>query len=150
MIETQSGFPVLWPAMGFPGGLVAKNLPANSGDAGLIPGGGNGNPLQTEKFHGQRNLAGYSPWGRKESDMIEHEYCTLLRGWISAPDVEHVLSSSVVSDSLWPHGLCSTPGAYVHGDSPGKNIGVGCHTLLQGIFPTQRLNPGLLQCRGIP
>ena len=29
-------------------------------------------------------------------------------------------------------------------DSPGKNIGVGCHFLLQWIFPTQGLNPGLL------
>ena len=29
-------------------------------------------------------------------------------------------------------------------DSPGKNTGAGCHGLLQGIFPTQRLNPGLL------
>ena len=29
-------------------------------------------------------------------------------------------------------------------DSPGKNPGVGCHFLLQGIFPTQGLNPGLL------
>ena len=27
-------------------------------------------------------------------------------------------------------------------DSPGKNIGVGCHALLQGIFPTQGSNPG--------
>ena len=32
---------------------------------------------------------------------------------------------------------CSPPGSSVHGDSPGKNIGVGCHALLQGIFPTQ-------------
>ena len=31
-------------------------------------------------------------------------------------------------------------------DSPGKNIGVGCHFLLQGIFPTQESNPGLLHC----
>ena len=30
---------------------------------------------------------------------------------------------------------------------PGKNTGAGCHFLLQGIFPTQRLNPGLLHCR---
>ena len=30
---------------------------------------------------------------------------------------------------------CSPPGSSVHGDSPGKNIGVGCHALLQGIFP---------------
>jgi len=33
---------------------------------------------------------------------------------------------------------CSPP---VHGDSPGKNTGVGCHALLQGIFPTQGSNP---------
>ena len=34
-------------------------------------------------------------------------------------------------------------------NSPGKNTGVGCHFLLQGTFPTQRLNPGLLHCRQI-
>ena len=34
-------------------------------------------------------------------------------------------------------------------DSPDKNTGVGCHTLLQGIFPTQGSNPGLLHCRWI-
>ena len=39
---------------------------------------------------------------------------------------------------------CSLPGSSVHGDSPDKNTGVGCHALLQGIFPTQRLNPRLL------
>ena len=32
---------------------------------------------------------------------------------------------------------CNPPGSSVHGDSPGKNTGVGCHALLQGIFPTQ-------------
>ena len=37
---------------------------------------------------------------------------------------------------------CSPPSFSVHRDSPGKNTGVGCHALLQGIFPTQRLNPG--------
>ena len=31
--------------------------------------------------------------------------------------------------------------------SPGKNTGVGCHFLLQGIFPTQGMNLGLLHCR---
>jgi len=39
---------------------------------------------------------------------------------------------------------CSLPGSSVHGDSPGKNTGVGCHFLLQGIFPTQELNPHFL------
>ena len=33
--------------------------------------------------------------------------------------------------------------------TPGQNTGVGCHFLLQGIFPTQGLNWGLLNCRGI-
>ena len=42
---------------------------------------------------------------------------------------------------------CSPPGSSVHGDSPGKITGVGDHALLQGIFPTQGLNPGLLHCR---
>ena len=44
---------------------------------------------------------------------------------------------------------CSPPGSSVHGDSPGKNTGVGCHALLQGIFPTQGSNPGLQHCRQI-
>ena len=39
---------------------------------------------------------------------------------------------------------CSPPGSSVHGDSPGKNTGVGCHALPQGIFQTQGSNPGLL------
>ena len=34
-------------------------------------------------------------------------------------------------------------------DSPGKNTGVRCHSLLQGIFPTQGSNPGLPHCRQI-
>ena len=45
---------------------------------------------------------------------------------------------------------CSLSGSSVHGDSPGKNIGVGCHALLQGIFPTQGLNPGLPQVDYLP
>ena len=44
---------------------------------------------------------------------------------------------------------CSPPGSSVHGDSPGKNTEVSFHALLQGIFPTQGLNPGLPHCRQI-
>ena len=44
---------------------------------------------------------------------------------------------------------CSPPGSSVHGNSPGKNTGVGCHALFQGIVPTQGLNPGPLNCRWI-
>ena len=44
---------------------------------------------------------------------------------------------------------CSLPGSSVHGDSSGKNIGVGCHAFLQRIFPTWGLNLGLPHCRWI-
>ena len=52
-------------------------------------------------------------------------------------------SHSVVSDSLQPHGPQSP------WSSPGQNTGVGSPSLLQGIFPTQGLNPGLPHCRWI-
>ena len=63
--------------------LVVKNSPVSAGvlsDSGSIPGserspgGGHGNPLLCsclENPHGQRSLAGPSPWGRTESDMTE-------------------------------------------------------------------------------
>ena len=44
---------------------------------------------------------------------------------------------------------CSLPASSVHGDSPGMNMGMGCHALLKGIFPTQGSNPGLPHCRWI-
>ena len=52
-------------------------------------------------------------------------------------------SRSVMSNSLQPHGL------YSPWNSPGQNIGVGSLFLLQGIFPTQGLNPGLPHGRRI-
>ena len=55
---------------------------------------------------------------------------------------------SVVSDSLWPHGLqpARLLGPW---ESPGKTTGVVCKALLQGIFPTQGLNPGFSHCKQI-
>ena len=53
-----------------------------------------------------------------------------------------------MSNSLRPHGLWLARLLYPC-DSPGKNTGVGCHSLLQEIFPTQGWNPGLLHCRQI-
>ena len=44
---------------------------------------------------------------------------------------------------------CSPPGSFAHGDSLGKDAGVGCNALLQEIFPTQGLNLSLLCCRRI-
>ena len=43
----------------------------------------------------------------------------------------------------------SLPGSSDHGDSPGKNTGLGCHAFLQGIFPTQGSKPGLPRGRWI-
>ena len=61
--------------------------------------------------------------------------------------VDKRFSLSVVSNSLRPHGLQPTrllcPWDYL-----GKNTGVGCHFLLQGIFPSQGSNPGLLHWQG--
>ena len=44
---------------------------------------------------------------------------------------------------------CNLAGSSVHGDFPGKNVGAGCHAVLQGIFPTQGSNPSLPHCRQI-
>ena len=43
----------------------------------------------------------------------------------------------------------SPSGSSVHGESPGENTEVGCHALLQGIFPTQGSNQGFPHCRWI-
>ena len=65
---------------GFPGDSDSKECTCNGGELGSTPGwerypgGEHGNPLQyscLENPHGQRSLQGYSPWGRKESDMTE-------------------------------------------------------------------------------
>ena len=52
-----------------------------------------------------------------------------------------LLQSYLILDN--PMG-CSPLGSSFPGDSPGKNTAVGCHALLQGIFRTQRSNPGLM------
>ena len=85
--------------------------------------------LLPEESHGQRSLAGYSPYCRTELGMTEVKWSE---------------SCSVMSDSLQLHGL------YCPWNSPGQNTRVGSLFLLQGIFPTQGLNPGLPHCRRFP
>ena len=72
------------------------------------------------------------------SDIITKKIVTwvklILIAWLIA------MLCSVMSDSLQPHGLKPTR-LLCPWDFPGKNIGVGCHFLLQGIFPTQGSNP---------
>ena len=61
------------------------------------------------------------------------------------------VSHSVTSNYLGPHGLidCSLARLLCPWNSLGKNTGVGSHSLLQRIFPTQGLNSGLTHCRKI-
>ena len=71
---------IMYLRMGFPGVLAGKEYACNAGDLGSIPGLGRslggeyGNPFQyssLENPHGQRSLAGCSPWGCKELDTTE-------------------------------------------------------------------------------
>ena len=74
---------------------------------------------------------------------------TQLRDWTELNCGKDSLSSVVAQScpTLCNSMDCCLPGSSVYGDSPGKNTGMDCHSLLQGIFPTQGLNPGLLHCR---
>ena len=126
---------------------VVKNSPDNAGvirGSGLIPGSGRspgegkGYPLQYSgleksmdcRVHGiAKSQTRLSDW--TELNWTEPEiWCPLL----------YLESRSVVSDSLQLRGLRSP------WNSPGQNTGVGSHSLLRGIFPTQGSNLGLLHC----
>ena len=71
---------------------------------------------------------------------------TQLRDWTELNCGKDSLSSVVAQScpTLCNSMDCCLPGSSVYGDSPGKNTGMDCHSLLQGIFPIQVLNPGLL------
>ena len=76
--------------------------------------------------------------------MYDVHVCLFQNKFASFKQCYAVLSRSVVSDSLRPHGLLLCPWS-----SPGENTGVGCHAALLGIFPPQGSNPCLPHCRQI-
>ena len=78
-------------------------------------------PLEEGMSTNSSILAGRIPWTEK------HVLCLVTQ---SCPTLCHPMD-------------CSPPGSSVHGDSLGKNTGMGCHAFFQGIFPTQGSNPGL-------
>ena len=114
---------------------------------------------------GQGGLACCDSWGRKESDTTER------LNWTEMIFPLHSLFPRVLSELILLHNMfvvsafkwkllqlcptlcnsmdCSPPGSSVHGILQSKNTVVGCHSLLQGIIPTQRPNLGLLDCRQI-
>ena len=77
--------------------------------------------------------------GREESNSLDHQ---------GSPQAYFLDVLCLVTQSTLRNPMnCIPPGFSVHGDSPGKNTGVGWHALLQGIFLTQGSNPDLLHCR---
>ena len=109
---------------------------------------------------GHGSLVCCSPWGRKESDTntewLSNKLGNIISGfetsefetWFEMINIKlgaetESVSCSVISDSLQPHGL------YSPWNSPGQDTRVGSLSLFQEIFPTQRLDPGLLHCRWI-
>ena len=89
-------------------------------------------------------------WRVSTSNQGESSKCSMVKHY-SFPSVRlrvGMFSCFATSHSLWPHGLWPTR-LLCAWDSPGKNTRVGCHGLLQGIFPTQGSNPCLLYYRWI-
>ena len=89
------------------------------------------------------------PWKCPTSGQQELSCRTCCVSPLAASVFPSALSRSVISESLRPPDH-SPPGSSVHGGSPGKNTGVGCDALLQGVLATQGWNPGLLHCRQVP
>ena len=95
-----------------------------------------------------------------EGRLGENEYMYMY-GWIPSLFTRNyhnivnqllgacVLSHSIMSDSCNLMDLMELSRLLCPWDSPGRNTGVGCHFLLQGIFLTQELNSGLLHCRQV-
>ena len=77
----------------------------------------------------------------RATESVLHSYCS--RSCALQQEKRERESRSAASDSLWSHGL------YSPWNSPGQNTGEGSLSLLQGLFPTQGLNPGLPHCRQI-
>ena len=89
-------------------------------------------------------LTGWTP-SKLGKEYLKAVYChpAYLTYMQSESESEFAQSCPTLCDTM----DCSLPGSSVHGHFPGKSTGVGCHFLLQGIFLTQGLNPGLLPCR---
>ena len=102
-------------------------------------GEGNGNPLQCSCLENPRNGGA---WGLPYmgSHRVGHNWSDLAVGSI------YCMLVAQLCLTLQPHGL-GPARLLCPWDFPGKNTGVGCHSLLQGIFPSQGSNPGLPHCR---
>ena len=101
-------------------------------------------------FHNlrKRERKGREKKERKKEDMEQKSFANSEDSGCGQPSAALCLATQSYP-TLWDPVDCSPPGSSVLGDFPGKNTGVGCHALLEGIFPTQGKNPGLPYCRQI-
>ena len=122
-------------------------------------------PVMSDSLQRPHGPPGSSVYGISQARILEWDAISFSRRSSQPRDRTHVSciaggfltlshwrkwkwkwSHSVVSDSLRPHGRLPTR-LLCPWDFPCKSTGVGCHFLLQSIFPTQGLNPGLPHCR---
>ena len=141
------------PGMGEPGGLqsmgslrVGHDWATSLSLSLSCIGEGNGNPLWCSYLENPRDQGA---WWAAVSGVAQSR--TRLKRLSSSSSSIYIntcvcVSHSVVSDSLWPHELSRF---HCPWNSPGKNTGVGCHSLLQEIFLTHGSNLSLPCCRQI-
>ena len=138
--------------LGFPGGSVGKESAYNAGDLSLIPGlgrspgGGHSNPLQyacLENPHGQRSLAGYSPWDHKELDVTERLSLPLLSLNIHTFPTFSVsfYPTLLKTQNVKIHGKISVEATFNQGQSLNRKVKAIC---LPAIYVFTSLNPSVL------
>ena len=99
--------------------------------------------IKLSLYEGNMDIYSISKWNLLKLIKEEFRRVTYLKSQYIVS-----ISCSVVSNSLQHHGLW--PSSLLHPwNSPGKNTGVDCHSLIQGISLTQGSNLGLLHCRWI-
>ena len=150
--------------LGFPGISVSKKSACSAGDLGLIPGSGR------SPGEGNGNLFQYycleNPMDRGAWQSTIHRVARVGHDLGTKPPPPSIFLVKIYhldgmfQTNMLVSQLCLTlcdpmdyslPDSSVHGQniSPGKNTEVDSHSLLQGIFPTQESNLGLLHCRQI-
>ena len=128
---------------------MVKNPPASAEDSGSIRrlgrslGVRNGNPLQ---YSCVKNSISEEPGGLRSvgSQRIGHNWACMHAITLSFTNTLEVKVAQLCP-TFWDPMDCNL----CPWNSPGKNTGVGSHSLLQGIFPTQGSNPGLPHFRQI-
>ena len=117
-----------------------------------------GSPIFNSSCEGELGIAHESLYGKRDlilacvfrSQYVRTDLTLNLRCMYIFLKLDNPLKGSEVIQScltLCNHMDCSPPGSSDPWDFPGKSTGVGCHFLLQGIFPTQGSYPNLLHFR---